>query len=197
MRDLVTRESWAHDDKPALVGWLQRMCRAAARDLPASGVGVSMLSDGGDLMTAAASGATSVLVEELQFTLGEGPCIAAYESRQPVLVPDLSAVASTMWPAMHPRRTHGVRPCSLSILVGDARLGALDVYRDRLGSSRRRVLPGAHVRGGCDAESARRRTRSAGSRQRCCPTGRTGSRSTTQAWSRFSSAWKTEQASPV
>ena len=135
VRDLVARESWANDDKPALVGWLQRMCRAAARDLPASGVGVSMLSDGGDLMTAAASGATSVLVEELQFTLGEGPCIAAYESRQPVLVPDLSAVANTMWPGYAPAaHQHGVRAVfAFPLMVGDARLGALDIYRDQTG----------------------------------------------------------------
>jgi GAF domain-containing protein len=135
VRELVARESRVHDDKPAVVGLLQRMCRAAARDLPATGVGVSVLSEGGDLMTAAASSATSVLVEELQFTLGEGPCIAAYESRSPVLVPDLSALASTTWPGYAPAaREHGVRAVfAFPLLVGGARIGALDVYRDQTG----------------------------------------------------------------
>ena len=135
VRQLVARESRVHDDKPAVVGWLQRMCRAAARELPATGVGVSVLSDGGDLMTAAASGPTSVLVEELQFTLGEGPCITAYESRNPVLVPDLSALADTTWPGYAPAaHQHGVRAVfAFPLLVGGARLGALDVYRDHTG----------------------------------------------------------------
>ena len=136
VRELVARESWLEDDKPAVVGLLQRVCRAAARDLPATGVGVSVLSDGGDLMTAAASSATSILVEELQFTLGEGPCIAAYKSRSPVLVPDLSALASTTWPGYAPAaHLHGVRAVfAFPLLVGGSRIGALDVYRDRTGS---------------------------------------------------------------
>ncbi|MGZ5399670.1 MAG: GAF and ANTAR domain-containing protein [Nocardioides sp.] len=135
VRRLVARESWAEHDKPAVVGLLQRVCRAAARDLPATGVGVSVLSDRGDLMTAAASSATSVLVEELQFTLGEGPCIAAYESRSPVLVPDLSALASTTWPGYAPAaHRHGVRAVfAFPLLVGGSRIGALDVYRDQTG----------------------------------------------------------------
>lgn len=136
VRRLVARESWAEDDKPAVVGLLQRVCRAAARDLPATGVGVSVLSDSGDLMTAAASSTTSILVEELQFTLGEGPCIAAYESRSPVLVPDLSALASTTWPGYAPAaHQHGVRAVfAFPLLVGGSRIGALDVYRDQTGN---------------------------------------------------------------
>jgi GAF domain-containing protein len=135
VRRLVARESWLEHDKPAVLGLLQRVCRAAVRDLPATGVGVSVLSDAGDLLTAAASSVTSILVEELQFTLGEGPCIAAYESRSPVLVPDLSALASTTWPGYAPAaHQHGVRAVfAFPLLVGNSRIGALDVYRDQTG----------------------------------------------------------------
>lgn len=135
VRALVGREADRVEDRPLVAGWLQKMCRAAARDLPASGVGVSLLSEAGDVMTAAASGARSVLVEELQFTFGEGPCIAAFGSGAPVLVPDLSATVSTTWPAYAPAAyEHGVRSVfAFPLQLGSARLGAMDVYRDDVG----------------------------------------------------------------
>jgi len=142
VRELVTSETAEALDEPAIAGWLQRMCRAAARDLPAMGVGVSLLSPGGDLMTSTASGSTSAQLEELQFTLGEGPCIAAFASRGPVLVPDLAATASTRWPAYAPAAyKHGVRAVfAFPLQVGVARLGVLDVYRDVSGSLSRPAL---------------------------------------------------------
>jgi hypothetical protein len=68
--------------------------------------------------------------------MAEGPCIEAYVSRKPVLVPDLHAAASTTWPgyaaAAH---DHGVRAVfAFPLQIGAARLGALDVYRDQTGS---------------------------------------------------------------
>ena len=136
MRELISQESAADGDKPAVTGWLQRMCRAAVRDLPAMGVGVSVLSRGKEPITFAASSEASVLVEELQFTLGEGPCIDAYASRSPVLVPDLSVSAATTWPGYAPAaHDHGVRAVfAFPLQVGAARLGALDIYRDHTGS---------------------------------------------------------------
>lgn len=136
VRTLVRDEPADPDDKLSVVGRLQRLCRAAQRDLPASGVGVSILSEAGDLMTAAASSTTSALVEELQFTMGEGPCLAAFASRAPVLVPDLTEAASTTWPGYGPAaHEHGVRAVfAFPLQVGVARLGALDVYRDQPGA---------------------------------------------------------------
>jgi hypothetical protein len=132
---LVADEPVEPDDSPAPVGRLQRLCRAAKRDLPASGVGISIMSDAGDLITAAASSKASARLEELQFTMGEGPCLAAYASRSPVLVPNLSEAATSTWlgygPAAH---DHGVRAVfAFPLQVGGARLGALDVYRAQPG----------------------------------------------------------------
>lgn len=134
VRELISQETAADGDKPAVAGWLQRVCRAAARDLPATGVGVSLLSKGTDPMTVAASSEASVLVEELQFVLGEGPCIDAYTSRSPVLVPDLSA--TNTWPGYAPAaHDYGVRAVfAFPLQIGAARLGALDVYRDETGT---------------------------------------------------------------
>lgn len=136
VRNLVADEPPASGDRPAAIGRLQRLCRAAGRDLPAKGVGVSFMSESGDLLTVAASSRTSVLLEELQFTLGEGPCLTAFASRSPVLVPDLSETATASWPRyVHEARHHGIRAVfAFPLVVGVARLGALDVYRGETGS---------------------------------------------------------------
>ncbi|KGN32953.1 transcription antitermination regulator [Knoellia sinensis KCTC 19936] len=85
--------------------------------------------------TIAASNATSRALEELQFALGEGPCIDAYTSRRPVLVADLQAHGSARWPGYAPAaHDHGVRAVfAFPLQVGAARAGALDVYRDEPG----------------------------------------------------------------
>lgn len=145
MRDvgaLIAEEPSLPDDKPDVVGLLQRLCRAAARVLPASGVGVSVISDEGHHVTAAASDPRSVLVEELQFTLGEGPCLEAYGTGRPVLSPHLSEDAARRWPGYGPAaHEYGVRAVfAFPLQIGTTRLGALDVYRDEVG-----VLPRSAV----------------------------------------------------
>ena len=133
---LVADEPAKDDDMPALMGRLQRLCRAARRDLAASGVGVSIVSEAGGLLTAAASSPDSARVEELQFTMGEGPCLAAFASRRPLLVPNLSEAATTTWPGYGPAaHNHGVRAVfAFPLQIGAAPLGALDVYRDEPGA---------------------------------------------------------------
>lgn len=130
------------EDKPDVIGLLQRLCRAAARVLPATGVGVSVMSDEGHHVTAAASDARSVLVEELQFTLGEGPCLEAYSTGRPVLSADLSQDAARRWPGYGPAaHEHGVRAVfAFPLQIGTTRLGALDVYRDEVGALPRPAL---------------------------------------------------------
>lgn len=136
VRSLVAEEPVSSDDRPAAIGQLQRLCRAARRDLPAIGVGVSLMSESGDLLTAAASSRASALMEELQFTLGEGPCLTAFASRAPVLVPDLSEQDRRSWPSyVQQAQAHGVLAVfAFPLLIGSSRLGALDVYRAETGS---------------------------------------------------------------
>lgn len=133
---IIEAEPVNHGDKPDVVGWLQRLCRVASRTLPAAGVGISVMSTGGEPATVAASDARSATVEDLQFTLGEGPCIDAYSTGGPVLVPDLRVAARVRWPGYAPAaQEHGVQAAfSFPLQIGAARLGALDVYRDETGS---------------------------------------------------------------
>jgi hypothetical protein len=117
-------------------GLLRRVCTVAVERLSASGAGVSLMTDDGVRGVTAASDPDSAHLEELQFLLGEGPCVDAYGSRRPVLVPDLTDGAMARWPAYGPTvHRRGVRAVfAFPLQVGAARLGVLDVFRDRAGS---------------------------------------------------------------
>ncbi len=147
MDDLTARMAHANrliDDEPrrargrsGTIGRLERLCSALTRVLPATGVGLSLLTDdsyGGG--TVAASDARSRALEELQFTLGEGPCIDAYASRRPVLEPDLDTHGTRRWPGYAPAaQEHGVHAVfAFPLQVGAARAGVLDIYRAERGS---------------------------------------------------------------
>jgi len=123
--------------RPGTIGRLERLCSALTRVLPATGVGLSLLTDdsyGGG--TVAASDAESRVLEELQFTVGEGPCIDAFTSRRPVLEPDLDTHGTRRWPGYAPAaQAHGVHAVfAFPLQVGAARAGVLDIYRAEAGS---------------------------------------------------------------
>ena len=77
----------------------------------------------------------SALIEELQYTLGEGPCVDAYRFGRPVLEPDLEAPLVARWPAFtRSAIAGGARAVfGFPISVAAVRLGALNLYRDRPG----------------------------------------------------------------
>src|SRR4029450_13908427 len=78
-------------------GVLRRLCGAVVQTMAASGAGVTLMTGDGVRGAGAASGPGSGRLEELQFTLGEGPVIAAYAPRRPVLMPELVDGAMTRW----------------------------------------------------------------------------------------------------
>jgi hypothetical protein len=94
------------------------------------------MSDAGVRGVAAASDAASERIDELQFTLGEGPCMVAFTSRRPVLEPDLTAGGALRWPIYAPAvRAEGVLAAfAFPLQVGAARLGVLDFYRQHSGT---------------------------------------------------------------
>jgi hypothetical protein len=114
-----------------MVGTLRRLCAAAVKAVPASGAGLSVMTDGGVRGVAAASDEASEHSDELEFDLGEGPCRDAFASGRPVLEADLAAGGMARWPlyASAPH-DHGVRAAfAFPLQVGAARLGVLDLHR--------------------------------------------------------------------
>ena len=133
---LVATESSVSGDPQGTAGGLRRLCSAAVKALPMWGAGLSLMSEAGVRGVAAASDPASERVDELQFALGEGPCMDAFTSRRPVLEPDLDSGGKSRWPVYSAAaHAEGVRAAfSFPLQIGASRLGVLDLYRDVPGS---------------------------------------------------------------
>ncbi|OJF12648.1 hypothetical protein BG844_19570 [Couchioplanes caeruleus subsp. caeruleus] len=132
MRRRIAADPGAPED---LAGLLGHVCRIAAGELTASGVGVSVMTADGTRSLSAASAPASERFEDLQFLVGEGPCLDAFGTRRPVLIADLSSYAMTRWPLYAPAAYEdGIRAVfAFPLQVGAARLGVMDVFRERPG----------------------------------------------------------------
>lgn len=90
----------------------------------------------------------SARIEELQFTLGEGPCVDAVRTGAPVLVPNLGEpndLNVDRRPGfMEGAGAAGVRAVfAFPLRVGAINVGALDLYRNRPGALTAAQLSGA------------------------------------------------------
>ncbi|TCC66502.1 ANTAR domain-containing protein [Kribbella pittospori] len=109
---------------------------ACSEALSAVGAGLSMSPEAGPYEPLLATTSEVGVLEELQFTLGQGPSADAIASGAPVLATDLSALdAVSRWPAFAPAAArHGVRGIfAFPIGAGAARIGALSIYRRQAG----------------------------------------------------------------
>jgi diguanylate cyclase (GGDEF)-like protein len=102
--------------------------------LPITAAGVTLISAGTDPHYIAASDESALRFEKLQTELGQGPCVAAFESGEAVSIPDLSKderfpqFTSAAW-------DEGLRAIfTFPLRQGENQLGALDLYRSSVGS---------------------------------------------------------------
>lgn len=131
-RTHILSELTASGDDDTTAG---RLCDVGRRVIAVTGAGIMLFS--GDLPVGSVCTAShvSAVVEELQFTLGEGPCVDAYRLDRPILEPNLAAPAEPRWFAFTgPALEAGVRAVfGFPVGVGAVRLGALNLYVDRPG----------------------------------------------------------------
>ena len=113
----------------------RRLCEVAAEVTAMSGAGVMLLAGDRPQASLCTTDAVSSLIEEAQYTLGEGPCVDAHRLGTVIVEADLSAAAGRRWTEFSSRALDaGVRAVfGFPIRVGAARLGALNLYRDRPG----------------------------------------------------------------
>jgi hypothetical protein len=136
VRALIAAEPSAPEDAVGMVGALRRLCGAAVKAVPACGAGLSVMTDSGVRGIAAASDAVSQRIDELEFALGEGPCMDAFASRRPVLEADMDRGGKARWP-LYSAAAHneGIRAAfAFPLQIGAARLGVLDLHRKQPGS---------------------------------------------------------------
>jgi len=108
----------------------RRLAEVSAQFTKVSGAGIMLMS--GDIQRGAVGVSDDVagLIEELQYTLGEGPCVDAYHQDFPIMEPDLAVPDEVRWTAFTPPAVRaGVRSIfGFPLRVGGARLGALNLY---------------------------------------------------------------------
>ncbi len=107
---------------------LNRVCEFIVDRLKVSGCALILVAGQDSAETVSSAGARGAQIAELQFSLGEGPCLDAYRSGVPVLVSDLAATDGR-WPAFSSAAAAlGVRAeFSIPLHVGAASLGSLDL----------------------------------------------------------------------
>ena len=109
-----------------------RLCEACPPIMGVNGAGVMLMSDDIPRGSLCTTDGVSRLIEDLQYTLGEGPCVDAYRSDRVVAEPDLAGPVTHRWPAFTPPALRaGVRAVfGFPLRVGTVHLGALNLYRD-------------------------------------------------------------------
>lgn len=100
-----------------------------------SGAGIILMSGDRPQGSVCTTDDVSALIEDLQYTLGEGPCVDVFRDHRPVLEPNLAEPTTTRWVAFTPPAVEaGARAVfGFPLEVGGVRLGALNFYRDRPG----------------------------------------------------------------
>jgi hypothetical protein len=113
----------------------KRLCQVCAEVTEMTGAGIMLMAGDVAQGSLCTSNAMSDLIEQLQYSLGEGPCVDAYSQNWPVLEPDLAHPETPRWLAFAPEAiAGGVRAVfGFPLQVGSVRLGALNLCRDQAG----------------------------------------------------------------
>ena len=112
-----------------------RLCEVCAKVSLMTGAGIMLMAGNTQQGSVCSSNAVSALMEELQYTLGEGPCVDAHREDRPVVEADLADPDMPRWLGFAPPAVAaGARAVfGFPMRVGGVRLGALNLYRDRPG----------------------------------------------------------------
>jgi hypothetical protein len=124
-----------------------RLCQACVMLFDVDAAAISLVFDGANTGTLGSSGEHARTCDELQFLLGEGPCLDSVAGRAPVMVIDLADPADNRWPvyapAMMDLQIRGV--FAMPVVVAGEYIGALDLFRAQPGRLADEHLSGAVV----------------------------------------------------
>lgn len=114
-------------------GILDHLVERIVDMLPITGAGVTLIEPGVKPRYVAASDPFALRYESLQTELNEGPCIAAYQTGEPVTVPDLRN--DDRFPRFSARAVEEGLAAAFTFPLRQevGQLGALDLYREGVG----------------------------------------------------------------
>jgi signal transduction histidine kinase len=110
-------------------GILDHLVERIVDVLPIDAAGVTLISPTTVPRFIAASDESAMAFERLQTDLGEGPCLAAYETDSPIAIPDLSRDDRFPVFAEHALADGLVAVFTFPLRDSELGLGALDLYR--------------------------------------------------------------------
>lgn len=123
-----------------------RLCDVCAEVTAMTGAGIMLMSGDVPRGSVCSSNEVSALLEDLQYSLGEGPCVDACQQDRPVSEPDLADHGGLSGPDgadRDGRRWIAFAPAAVAagaravfgfpLRVGGIRMGALNLYRDSPG----------------------------------------------------------------
>jgi len=139
---MIDRDQWMRllrDAAGEVASQPQRIAELCVQVLGVDGAGISLVSDTGHRGVVCATDDVSRRIEDLQITLGEGPCMDTVRTGAPVLVADLldrDDIAAWRWQTfIAAAADEGVRAVfALPLRIGAINVGALDMYRSRPGA---------------------------------------------------------------
>lgn len=111
-----------------------QVCQALVAALPVDGGEVTAMASDAARERLCASDDTIARLADLEFTLGEGPCLQAFEAGAPVLIPDLAATTAR-WPVF--ATAAGKLPVGglfvFPVQLGAITVGVCELYRTEPG----------------------------------------------------------------
>jgi hypothetical protein len=124
-----------------------RLCEACVVLFNVDAAAISLVFDGANTGTLGSSGDHARTCDELQFLIGEGPCLDSVTRRAPVLVIDLADPKEARWPlygpAMLDLQIRGVY--AMPVVVAGEYVGALDLFRAKPGRLAEEHVSGAII----------------------------------------------------
>lgn len=112
-----------------------RLCEVCADVTGVTGAGIMLMAGDVARGSLCTTDGVSALIEQMQYDLGEGPCVDAYNEDRSVFEPDLAHPSTPRWLAFTgPVVAAGALAVfGFPVQVGAVRLGALNLYNDRPG----------------------------------------------------------------
>lgn len=120
---------------PGVTPLVQRTCEVGIDLLEVTGAGLSLIGGAHHQLLLHTTDALARDLGEAQVGLGQGPCLEAVRTGNPVLVDDLGRDRHPTWTAYadHARRRGVQALFSFPIRTGGVQVGSLDLYRCRSG----------------------------------------------------------------
>ena len=112
------------------------LCATCVDVLELPGAGIMLRAGDGAQGSWSVSAGTMSTLEELEHTLGEGPCVDAFTLGVPVVEPDLAHPADPRWVGFTAAAivAGAAAAFGFPLAIGDVRIGSLNLYSDRPGA---------------------------------------------------------------